>query len=167
MEKNRTGGEYTFHKHEAVGAEMAAAVLKRLAVLPKRDRDEVVFLVENHMKAHNLKDLSRPKLAKLLRNRSADKLMKLQRADVLGKLPFVSEQISENERIAEDFQLEDRVLEDLGVNARLLLDLGQLPGPALGAKLRQMQALLDKNPELSREYLLNSVGLMREDKENG
>lgn len=155
--------EFTFHGHAEVGAEMADEVLLRLAVLGRRDREEVVALVADHMRAHAFAETSRKKLAKVLRAPHAPRLLKLLEADSLGKVPQANEDLARNLAVAEKFFAEDRLLRDLGINARLLMQLGQEPGRALGVKLASMQARLDKNPNLSRENLLKGVGLQ----ENG
>lgn len=151
--------EFTFHEHEAVGAVLAAEVLGRLKIGRKAERQDVVFLVENHMRAHRLSEMGRPKVAELLRHRAARELLQLMEADNAGKLPFLGDVVEREKAVAERFFAEDRVLQDLGVNGSLLLKLGETPGRKLAAKLRQMQALLDKDPTKTRAELLQAVGL--------
>lgn len=158
---NHTPGptEYTFYGHAEVGAEMADNLLKRLGCLSKTEREDVVYLVENHMKMHVLPQMARKKQAKFLRHPASARLLALFACDSLGSRPIRLEEITKTSVAFLNFKQHDRLLADLEITGKELIKLGQTPGPVMGKKLETMQALLDKNPRLTRTELLTAVGI--------
>lgn len=151
--------EYTFYGHAEVGAEMADSLLKRLGCLPKGEREDVVFLVNNHMKMHVLPQMARKNQAKFLRHPAAARLLALFACDSLGSRPIRLEEIVKTSLAFLNFKQHDKLLSDHGISGKELVRLGQSPGPVMGKKLEIMQSLLDKNPALTRAELLAAVGV--------
>jgi len=79
-------GDYTFYRHETIGAEMARPILERLR-FSNEERDRIVSLVQNHLVCYS-DDWSdaavRRWIRRVTRERVED-LYRLNRADVLGK----------------------------------------------------------------------------------
>jgi len=136
-------GRGHFKGHAQRSAQMADAILLRLRA-PNALREQVVFLIENHM-------LSPEADKKLLRRRIAQMgmenyrlLLQLQEADFGGK--GVAEEadgtdvFTQIRALLQQIQEEDSCLclKDLAVNGQDLLDLGFAPGPSLGQCLNHL-----------------------------
>jgi tRNA nucleotidyltransferase (CCA-adding enzyme) len=168
--------EFSFIGHDEVGAEMADKILRRLNVFNRAEREEIVFLVANHMRAHALGEMNRGKQALLLRHGASELLLELLLADCHGRLPVRLESLEASFRAAKEFWAVDRVLSDLGINGDTVLELQRqkeadalaageevkpLTGRVVGEKLKMMSAVLNKHPHKSREELLQTVGFCR------
>lgn len=140
-------GDWTFHGHERVGAEIAARVLDRLRC-SKAERDRVVRLVRHHLLGYR-DDWSDAAVRRFLRRVGEDlleDLFDLWRADTLAKGTDPSEALARGERLRQRI---DRVLSerpalsvrDLAIDGNDLRRELRLPeGPAVG---RLLDRLLD------------------------
>ncbi len=153
-------GRGHFYGHPQVSAEMADEILRRMKA-PTALREEVVFLVKNHMMELKADQ-------KLLRRRMSKygpelyhRLVLLQRADFCAKgvdininpnFPWILETIqtikTENSCLT---------LKDLAVNGRDLMAMGY-NGPEIGRKLNRLLTLvLDEQISNEREALLRKA----------
>ena len=130
-------GRGHFYNHAKVGAELADTVLLRLKA-PTALREEVVWLVQNHMIPFELD-------VKQLRRRMGrfgiercDRLLALQRADFCNKgTDGNADYFDEIRRLMDEIRQEDccLTLRDLAIGGNDLLALGFPPGPEIGKAL--------------------------------
>lgn len=150
-----------FYGHDALGAELADAILHRLKS-PTVLREQVVTLVAQHMN-------TLPEDKKLLRRRisrlgwdTVQKLWYLQRADLCSKGADVSRELAYFDRVwqlLEQLRQEDACLSlrDLKVNGHDLMALGY-SGRNIGKCLDMLLAgVLDEKLPNSREALLEAA----------
>ncbi len=150
-------GQGHFYGHPKVGAEMADRILQRLKA-PSSLREEVVFLVKNHM-------LDVEDDPKLLRRRMSQygperyqRLVQLQWADFCAK-GVHTDHPRDFARILEMIREISRehpclCVKDLAVNGHDMLALGY-KGPEIGEKLnRLLTMVLDEQISNDRETLL-------------
>ncbi len=159
-------GEYSFFKHEYVGAEIAEDVCRRLK-LPNSDRDGVCALVAHHMFFYtpDWSDGTVRRFARRIGEERLPALLALREADIEGRgfgEAREAETVELRRRIAE-VAAEDAVLNvgDLAINGR---DIMRVLGIAPGRQIGVVQAALlervlddpslntrDKLEELARE----------------
>jgi tRNA nucleotidyltransferase (CCA-adding enzyme) len=157
--------DYTFYNHEAIGATMADAILKRLRA-SNEDRSRVVELVRHHLicYAPEWTDAAvRRWLRRVTPQLSAD-LLALGRADARGKGRPVDEDIARLDELsaraaallAAGAALTPR---DLAVDGRGLMDeLGLPPSRLIGTLQRYLVELVTDDPSLNtRERLLDEA----------
>lgn len=115
-----------FYGHVQKGAEIAAAVMRRLK-FPKADLDVVLALIENHMRFMHVQDMRPNTVKKFLRIPDFDLHMALHRLDCLGSHGHL-----DNDVFCRD-KLEELTTEDLHPPRLLtgydLQELGFSPGP--------------------------------------
>ena len=149
-------GEGHFYGHAQVGAEMADAILRRLKA-PTALREEVVFLIAQHMAPIEPdKRLLRRWVSRWGADR-VQKLLALQKADFCSKgvqnssFPFDQIDALLQEILEENSCL---TIRDLAVNGHDLLALG-LEGPAIGNCLQQLlDQVIDEKISNERAALL-------------
>ncbi|MEP7032360.1 MAG: CCA tRNA nucleotidyltransferase [Actinomycetota bacterium] len=143
-----------FHHHEVVGARMAKERLQALRY-PSSVIDEVVKLVEMHLRFHGYSEWSDSAVRRYVRDAGPllDRLNQLTRADCTTQNPFKAKQLAALQddleeriaRLAEEENLEamrppldgEEVMEHLGIP----------PGPLVGRALEHlMQLRLDRGP---------------------
>ncbi len=127
-------GRGHFYGHAKISAEMAGRILHRLRASTAL-REQVVFLVENHM-------LPLEPDKRVLRRRLGQfgpenirMLLQLQKADFASKgVEEEEDPFTETEAILEEiFQEKDCLtVKDLAINGRDIMDLGFEPGPEIG-----------------------------------
>lgn len=116
----------TFNGHDKAGAELADSVLRRLK-FPGKTVNNIVWLIENHMKAHKFFELGDVKMSVLLRNPMFDALLDLAVAD--GKASAGHEDESQKIRdFVKNAPKRFRETEPL-INGNDLKDMGIKPGP--------------------------------------
>jgi tRNA nucleotidyltransferase (CCA-adding enzyme) len=155
-------GEYTFHRHELVGARMSDDLLRRLR-FPNDVREQVTALVEHHIVAYesNWTDAAVRRWINRVGSHRVDDILSLARADVTAKGISMPDQMR---RLAE---LQERVgavvttnqalsIKDLQVTGTALIrELGITPGPVIGKLLRLLLDEVLEAPEHNeRERLL-------------
>ena len=157
-------GNGHFYDHAAASAEIADAVLQRLRA-PNALREQVVFLVQQHMLFPELdKKLMRRRISKFGME-DMKLLLQLQKADFGGKgNDAQSLYFEELDAMIEEIQTEDACLgiHDLEIDGNDLLTLG-FEGPAIGQALSQLlEAVLDERIPNEKEALLSAATEMKE-----
>lgn len=76
-------GKITFHEHEVVGANMAAAICQRLK-LTNRDTAAITSLVRQHLKFFSTPKMKTSTLKRFLATDNFDELLELHRLDLLA-----------------------------------------------------------------------------------
>ena len=161
--KPETGADGHFIGHDAVGAERADALLRRMAI-PRREAQPIVDLVRWHMFGYEsrwsdgavrrfIQKVGRQTLPRLLTLREADNLGSGEPADAGG----VDEL---RERVAAELERGvPLALRDLAVDGHDVSDrCGVPPGPLLGSLLDRLLESVIADPERNdRETLLADV----------
>jgi len=148
-------GERHFYRHEAIGAEMADALLERLR-FDSETRGRVVHLIRYHMDLHLGEPVSDGALRRMVRRiglEHMDSLIRLRRADRLasGKregdlAPETLHLLKEIKRVlAEDAALK---VTDLVIDGHdVMTAFGRGPGPWVGEVLEQLLDEVIERPE--------------------
>lgn len=152
---------FTFYGHEEESARMAMHMLSGFNCFSISEINDIVFLVENHMRIHRLHEMKRKKQALLLRRPQAKNLLALGTADALGRDPQNTCSVVSMHEVASKFYAADVTLTSLGIDGKLLRSLGIPEGKDLGDKLRIMGNHLDSNPKLTKEQLLRYAGCFK------
>jgi poly(A) polymerase len=135
-EKDLQTGSIHFYGHEKIGAEMTREVLDRLR-FPKREIDEIVGCVRNHMQFKDVKQMRKATLRRLLLRDTFPLELELHRLDCLGShgsLDHYEFLIGQAEELKKKPQIRPPLL-----NGNDLIKLGMKPGPALGAMLNEIR----------------------------
>jgi tRNA nucleotidyltransferase (CCA-adding enzyme) len=161
-------GEFTFYRHDTVGAEMAEAIGRRLK-LSNRDREKVVALVGHHMFWY-APEWSDATVRRFIRRVGAElipDLFAMRAGDVVGR-GFDEDpetELGELRRRVEHVLAEDQALSigDLAVTGDdVMRALGVGPGRVVGEALRALLEEVIEDPELNtRERLLARLAAMR------
>ena len=134
--KDLKTGAIHFYGHEKVGAEMAHDILNRLR-FPRKQIDEIVACVRNHMQFKDVKLMRKSTLRRLLLRETFPLELELHRLDCLGShggldhYDFLMEQAKELEK-------KPAIRPPLLTGDDLMV-LGMKPGPAMGALLRDVR----------------------------
>ena len=159
-------GENTFYRHDALGAELCDAILRRLR-LSNRDRQRVVAMVAHHMffytpewKDQTVRRFIRDVGAELLPD-----LFALRQADVVGRGRGEDPELETRELAARVAKVvaEDQALSigDLAVGGReIMIALGIPPGPRVGEILRALLERVIEDPAANQKETL--LALARE-----
>jgi len=153
-ERDAKTGAIHFYGHEKIGAEMAQAILERLR-FPKKQIDEIVACVRQHMQFKDVKQMRKATLRRLLLRGTFPLELELHRLDCLGShgdLEFYNFLRAQAEELKRQPAIRPPLL-----TGRDLIGLGLKPGPALGALLaeireRQLQDEL-KTPRSARAWV--------------
>ena len=152
-------GHGHFYDHAAKSAEIADAVLQRLRA-PNALRQQVVFLVQQHMLFPELdKKLMRRRISKFGME-DMKLLLQLQKADFGGKgNDAQTRYFEELDTMVEEIQAEDACLgiRDLAIDGNDLLALG-LEGPAVGQALSQLlEMVLEERVPNEKDALISAL----------
>jgi poly(A) polymerase len=129
-------GKIHFYGHEKVGAALAERILTRLR-FPKKQIEEIVACVRQHMQFKDVKQMRMATLRRLLLRKTFPLELELHRLDCLGShgdlghYEFLIEQAAELEK--------KPTLRPPLLTGRDLIALGMKPGPALGALLAEIR----------------------------
>jgi poly(A) polymerase len=129
-------GKIHFYGHEKVGAALAERILTRLR-FPKKQIEEIVACVRQHMQFKDVKQMRKATLRRLLLRKTFPLELELHRLDCLGShgdlghYEFLVEQAAELEK--------KPALRPPLLTGRDLIALGMKPGPALGALLAEIR----------------------------
>jgi len=129
-------GAIHFYGHEKIGADMARVILNRLR-FPKKDVDEIVACVRQHMQFKDVKQMRTATLRRLLLRETFPLELDLHKLDCLGShrsleyYNFLLEQ-------AEELKKKPSIRPPLLTGGDLIA-LGIKPGPALGAMLQEIR----------------------------
>jgi tRNA nucleotidyltransferase (CCA-adding enzyme) len=135
-EKDLQTGVIHFYGHEKTGAEMARAILNRLR-FPKRQVDEIVMCVKNHMQFKDVKQMRKATLRRLLLRETFPLELELHRLDCLGSHGSL-EHYDFLIRQAEELKRKPAICPPL-LTGKDLIELGMKPGKELGALLREIR----------------------------
>jgi putative nucleotidyltransferase with HDIG domain len=133
-----TTGKIHFYGHETVGAEMGETILQRLR-FPKKQTEEIVTCVKNHMQFKDVKQMRKATLRRLLLRGTFPLELELHKLDCLGSsgdlehYNFLVEQAAE---LAQQPAIRPPLL--TGTD---LLALGVRPGKEMGALLAEIREL--------------------------
>jgi len=146
-------GKIHFYGHEKVGAALAERILTRLR-FPKKQIEEIVACVRQHMQFKDVKQMRKATLRRLLLRKTFPLELELHRLDCLGShgaldhYEFLQAQAAELEK--------QPAIRPPLLTGDDLIALGVKPGPAMGALLaeireKQLQDEL-KSPRQARAW---------------
>lgn len=156
-------GHGHFYDHAAASAQIADAVLQRLRA-PNALRQQVVFLVQQHMLFPELdKKLLRRRISKYGAE-AMQRLLQLQKADFCSKgNDNQTRYFEELDAMVEEIQAEDACLSirDLAIDGNDLMDLGFF-GPAIGQTLSTLlEAVLDERIPNEKDALISAATTLK------
>ncbi len=156
--KPATLAEGRFPGHQAVGAEMAQAILGRLRV-PRSLSERVVHLVRNHMFSYEpaWSDMAVRRFIARIGRDAIEELLVLREADNIGSGQPEDRSLDELRRRVADQLAADVALDrsDLAIDGRDLIgELGMTPGPALGHVLDELLERVVAEPALNNRPTL-------------
>lgn len=135
-ERDPATGTVHFYGHEKVGGAMAEKLLQRLR-FPKKQIEEIVVCVRQHMQFKDVKQMRKATLRRLLMRETFPLELELHRLDCLGShgnlenYEFLLAQ-------AEELKKKPAIRPPL-LTGKDLIKLGLKPGPALGALLNEIR----------------------------
>lgn len=142
-----------FPSHEQVGAELAEKACKRLRFSNDLTK-EVVWLVKNHMKPMQLKNMKATTIEKLLFNELSKNLLKIHRADVLASNRDFTD-YDEAKRVINKMREEKKARPPLPfINGDDVIAQGYAPGPEIKEILHDTRELQLNGEVNSREQAL-------------
>lgn len=125
-----------FYGHEKVGADMAREILNRLR-FPKKEIDETVVCVRQHMQFKDVKQMRKATLRRMLLRDTFPLELELHKLDCLGShrsLEYYDFLVEEAKELEKKPHIRPPLL-----NGKDLIDLGIKPGPALGELLNEIR----------------------------
>ncbi len=132
-EKN---GAIHFYGHEKIGADMSRDILNRLR-FPKKDVDEIVAVVHQHMQFKDVKEMRKATLRRLLLRDTFPLELELHKLDCLGShrsLEYYDFLVQQAEELKKKPEIRPPLL-----TGKDLIDLGMKPGPDFGALLHEIR----------------------------
>jgi len=135
-DRDATSGAIHFYGHEKVGAAMAERILRRLR-FPKKQIEEMVTCVRQHMQFKDVKQMRKATLRRLLMRETFPLELELHRLDCLG-----SHGNLENYEflLAQAVELKKKpAIRPPLLTGKDLIKLGMKPGPAMGALLDEIR----------------------------
>jgi poly(A) polymerase len=135
-ERDPATGAIHFYGHEKVGAELADRILKRLR-FPRKQTEEIVACVRQHMQFKDVKQMRKATLRRLLLRKTFPLELELHRLDCLGShgnldhYEFLLAQAAELKR--------KPAIRPPLLTGKDLIKLGMKPGPAMGVLLDEMR----------------------------
>ena len=147
-------GRIRFNGHDRLGAEMAEVILRRMK-FPNDVIEPTVEAVANHMIFKDVKKMRVAKLKRFMARNGFDDELELHRVDCLGCHGLLDNHEFVRAK-QEEFANAPLIPERLITGADLI-ELGWKPGPALGAKLIDVQTLQLEGKITTREEALQWV----------
>jgi poly(A) polymerase len=135
-ERDPATGVIHFYGHEKIGAAMAERILRRLR-FPKRQIEEIVACVRQHMQFKDVRQMRKATLRRLLMRETFPLELELHRLDCLGShgdlghYEFLVEQAAELKK--------KPAIRPPLLTGNDLIKLGMKPGPAMGALLNEIR----------------------------
>jgi poly(A) polymerase len=132
-EKN---GAIHFYGHEKIGADMSREILNRLR-FPRKEIDETVACVRQHMQFKDVKEMRKATLRRLLMRDTFPLELELHKLDCLGShrsLEYYDFLIEQAKELEKKPQIRPPLL-----NGEDLIALGMKPGPDMGALLHEIR----------------------------
>jgi len=148
---DETGGRIRFNGHDAMGAEMAADILRRLRY-PNAVVDAVVPMVARHMQFMHVQQMRTAKLKRFMSTPTFEGEMELHRVDC-GSSNGFTDNYEFLQAKAEEFAAAPLIPPPL-VTGRDLIGMGYAPGPRFKEVLEAVQTeqlegrILDREPAL-------------------
>ena len=136
VERDPVTGKIHFYDHEKVGAALAGRILQRLR-FPKKQTDEIVACVRQHMQFKDVKQMRKATLRRLLLRETFPLELELHRLDCLGShgaldhYEFLVQQAAELEK--------QPAIRPPLLTGNDLIALGLKPGPAMGVLLAEIR----------------------------
>jgi len=153
-ERDAATGKIHFYGHEKVGARLAERLLTRLR-FPKKQIEEIVACVLQHMQFKDVKEMRQATLRRLLMRETFPLELELHRLDCLGShggLDFYEFLVAQAAELAKQPAIRPPLL-----TGDDLIELGVKPGAALGtllAAIREKQLSDElKTPEAARVWV--------------
>jgi poly(A) polymerase len=135
-ERNAATGAIHFYGHEKVGAALAERILQRLR-FPKKQIEEIVACVRQHMQFKDVKQMRKATLRRLLLRETFPLELELHRLDCLGShgnLEHYEFLLAQAEELKKKPAIRPPLL-----SGKDLIKLGMKPGPVLGALLDEIR----------------------------
>jgi poly(A) polymerase len=135
-ERDPATGKIHFYGHEKAGAALAGRILQRLR-FPKKQTEEIVACVRQHMQFKDVKQMRKATLRRLLLRETFPLELELHRLDCLGShgaldhYEFLAQQAAELEK--------QPAIRPPLLTGNDLIALGVKPGPAMGALLAEIR----------------------------
>ena len=129
-------GAIHFYEHEKTGAVMAERILQRLR-FPKKQIEEIVACVRQHMQFKDVKQMRKATLRRLLMRETFPLELELHRLDCLGshgKLDHYEFLVEQAAELKKKPSIRPPLL-----TGDDLIKLGMKPGPAIGALLAEIR----------------------------
>ena len=133
---DREANRIRFNGHDALGAEMAADILRRLRY-PNQVIEEVSFMVSRHMQFMNVQNMRTAKLKRFMSSPTFDQELELHRVDCASSNGFTDNLEFLLEK-REEFAAEPLIPPPL-VTGHDLIRLGLQPGPRFREILESIQ----------------------------
>jgi poly(A) polymerase len=163
-ERDPATGAIHFYGHEKVGAELADRILKRLR-FPRKQIEEIVACVRQHMQFKDVKQMRKATLRRLLLRKTFPLELELHRLDCLGShgnldhYEFLLAQAAELKK--------KPAIRPPLVTGKDLIKLGMKPGPAMGVLLDEIREkqLADelKTPREARAWVKKYLQTIEEE----
>ncbi len=134
--KDPITGSIHFYGHEKVGAEMAREILERLR-FPRKQTDDIVLAVLNHMQFKDAREMRQASLRRLLLRPTFPLELELHRLDCLGshgRLDVYDFLVEQARLLQQQLQIRPPLLK-----GHDLIALGMKPGPEMGALLDELR----------------------------
>ncbi len=135
-ERDEATGAIHFYGHEKVGAAMAERILQRLR-FPRKQIEEIVVCVRNHMQFKDVRQMRKATLRRLLLRKTFPLELELHRLDCLGShgnLDHYDFLLAQAEELKKKPAIRPPLL-----TGKDLIKLGMKPGPAMGALLGEIR----------------------------
>jgi poly(A) polymerase len=141
-------GRIRFNGHDAMGAEMAVAILTRLKY-PNAVIRDAAHMVSRHMQFMNVQQMRKAKLKRFMSEPTFPQEMELHRVDCASSNGFTDNYVFLNEK-AEEFANEPLIPPPL-VTGKDLIERGLKPGPRFKEILEEIQTEQLENRLATRE----------------
>jgi len=143
-----------FYGHEAAGAEMAEAIMKRLRH-PNTLIESVVSAVRNHMKYIRIDEMRASKWKRTAADKNFPVELELHRIDCISCHGFLQNYVAMLDRLhALELEQRDSALPPPLLNGNDLIQLGMKPGVQMGILLREIADLQLENELKTKEEAL-------------
>lgn len=143
-----------FYGHEAVGADMAENILKRLR-LPNNMIESVVQAVRNHMRFAHIDKMRPAKWKRIAADKNFPVELELHRIDCISCHAFLDNYVLMLDRLRQlEHEAKNTALPPPLVNGSDLIGIGMKPGPAMGILLQEIMDLQLENELKTKEDAL-------------
>jgi tRNA nucleotidyltransferase (CCA-adding enzyme) len=154
--REKEDGSRTFHGHEEDSTRIASVELGELC-LAGADMETILWLIENHMRAHRVLEMKPGKRKALVTHKDWPLLVKLAEIDNCACSPEQDGYKALQAIVVED---EPASIKELGITGKTVMENFNLaPGRLIGQVLGVMQGRYDEQPTLTAEQLL-AYGLL-------